>query len=50
MKNYNPITTRAKCNYSNHPANQEVTVDAKGKTPVKLGYKTPLNNKKYCNK
>ncbi len=46
MKNYNPITTRAKCNYSNLPANQEVTVDAKGKTPVKLGYKTPLKQTK----
>jgi hypothetical protein len=42
MSNFKPITTRAKCDYSNLPVNQEVTVDAKGKTPVKLGYKSPL--------
>jgi len=42
MSNFKPITTRAKCDYSNLPVNQEVTVDAKGTTPVKLGYQSPL--------
>lgn len=42
MSNFKPITTKAKCDYSNLPVNQEVTVDAKGTTPVKLGYESPL--------
>jgi hypothetical protein len=45
MSNFKPITTRAKCDYSSLPVNQEVTVDAKGTTPVKLGYQSPLKAK-----
>jgi hypothetical protein len=50
MSNFKPITTRAKCDYSNLPVNQEVTVDAKGKTPVKLGYTSPLKQTKPINR
>ena len=40
--NYKPITIRAKCNYSKAPANQEVTIDPQGKTPVNMAKVSPL--------
>ena len=39
-----PITQKAKCKYANMPVNQEVTVDAAGKTPLKL-YSSPMQKK-----
>ena len=39
-----PITQRAKCKYDKMPGNQEVTVDAAGKTPLKL-YSSPAKKK-----
>lgn len=44
MMQAKPITQRAKCKYGNMPVNQEVTVDAGGKTPLKL-YSSPLQKK-----
>jgi hypothetical protein len=50
MSNFKPITTKAKCDYSNLPVNQEVTIDAKGTTPVEFDYKSsPVKQTKSTN-